>query len=406
MSLKDDKGKPYVKEAGQVRFAVEELFKGNEAAEITIKVDSEKGTSCGPYGFKRGERYVVYAYVDEKNENILYTGACTRTKTTNSEYAKDDLNFLRNLPPPGTGGNISGLIYADTKGKADLRLPDVRVKISNAQGQVITAFTDRKGEFEVKQLPPGKYKVKPDFPANYTSEHKFLEINVDDRGTADVTFVAYVDGRVSGRVIDRAGNSFNAVFVEIENEEGQNVSGFSTDDDGAFEVEGAPPGHYVLYIETHSPDQQTETKRYYYPGTFEREKATTIRVGLGERVEGLEFILPPGTVVRTIEGVVVWKDSTPAADVEVLLFCQQSSAKNGLVVYFSTSTQTDGRGRFRLEGFAGETYLIQARGRKEGKGELIEMHSPSRKISEGDGVRDLKLTLSGKGYFGKGDCQK
>ena len=46
-TVKDVKSKAYELESGQIRFTVEELFKGNIPHEITITVDSMKGTSCG-----------------------------------------------------------------------------------------------------------------------------------------------------------------------------------------------------------------------------------------------------------------------------------------------------------------------------------------------------------------------
>ena len=400
-SRQDPDGKSYVIEAGQVRFAIEQVFKGEQAEEVTIQVDSAEGTSCGPYGLRRGESYIVYAYRDDTKEKKLSTGYCTRTKMVSGENAKDDLKFLRNLPPTGVGGNLRGLIYVDVKGGGDEPLPDVRVKISNGEGQVITAFTDKNGRFQVKQLKPGKYKVEPQFPANYTSEEKFLDVDIDDRGAADVAFVAVIDGRVSGRIVDVAGNSFNHILLDMVGTD-KSVSGYSTGDDGEFAVEGAPPGEYVLYVEMQRADK---TKRpYYYPGTFEREKAAVIRVGLAEKVDGLEFRLPREFVVRTVEGEVVWNDGTRAADVEVLLLCAQSSRPDGLILESTTRrTTTDAEGRFRLEGFTGESYLITARGRKDGK-RLVDMHSPSRRIAAGESVDGLKLVLSAKGYVEKGAC--
>ena len=401
ITLNDRVGKPYVIEAGQVRFAVEEVFKGSQVPEITLQINSNKDTSC-TYGLKRGETYVVYAHFDEK-ENTLFTFVCSRTKIARSEYAKADLNFLMNLPPAGSGGNLRGLIYADSKGTGDKPLSDVRVQISSAEGQVITAFTDQKGRFVVRQLKPGKYKVEPNFPPNYSSAEKFLEVIVDDRGTANATFVASIDGKVTGRAIDEEGNTFNSVDVEIEGD-GKTVSGFSTGKDGQFEIDGVPPGQYVLYIDMRNADR-TKTKPYYYPGTFRREKASVIRVGLGEKVEGLEFVLPNGSVVRTIEGQVTWKDGTPAAEVDVLLLCQQSSTPDGLGLDFSTRSLTDEQGRFRLQAFKGETYLLEARGRQVAKDELIEMHS-SLRISAGESVKDVKLMLTNNGHFSRGDCGK
>jgi hypothetical protein len=403
LSIKDRTGKTSTIEAGQVRFSVEEIFKGSNAEEFTIQIDSHEGTSCGPYGLKRGERYVVYAYASSTDEKILWSGVCTRTTSTASEYAKEDLDFLRNLPPPGIGGELHGSIYADLKGDArENLLSDVRVKISGPDNQMITVFTDKKGEFRVKQLKPGKYKVEPEFPPNYTSETKSEEVIVDDRGSVEVGFEVYMDGKVAGRVFDKEGKNFNFISPKLIGE-GKTVDGYSTGEDGAFEIEGAPPGEYVLCVEMGGRDNKN--KPYYDPGTFERDKATKLRVGLGERVDGLDFRLPAGSVVRTIEGEVVWDDGTPASDVQVLLLCPRSTEPNGFAIEFSpTSTHTDNEGRFRLEGFTGETYWLEARGSKAGKSpnENAPMHSPSRKLSINDNVKNLKLTLAKVGRFGGG----
>lgn len=398
LSTKDRAGKTITIEAGQVRFSVDEIFKGSNAEEFTIQIDSHEGTSCGPYGLKRGEQYVVYAYASNTDEKLLYTGVCTRTGPTATEYAKEDLDFLRNLPPPGIGGELQGAIWVDLKsGGSTTALPDVRVKISGPDDQRITVFTDKNGKFTVKQLKPGKYKVEPEFPPNYSSEHKSQEVMVDDRGRTAVGFEAYIDGKVTGRAFDKEGNNFNSIFLKLVGE-GKSVSGFSTGEDGAFEIEGAPPGEYVLLLELQG--DHNKNKPYYYPGTFEREKASKIRVGLGERVEGLEFRLPAEYAVRTIEGQVFWDDGTPAAGVEVHLLCPQSTTPNGFTIEFMPpGTETDKEGRFRFQGFTGETYWIEARGSK-GSDENAEMHSPARKLSIKDNVKNLKLTLSKTGYFG------
>lgn len=405
LSLKAREGKSFTLEAGKVRFAVEEIFKGDNAEELTINIDSHEGTSCGPYGLKRGERYIVYAYGSRNDKKILFTGVCTRTGPAAGQYAKEDLDFLRNLPPPGSGGSLHGQIWANLGDQRATPLADIRVKISGADEQVITAFTDHKGEFRVKQLKPGKYRVEPEFPANYSSKNKFVEVNVDDRGIASVGFEAYIDGRITGRVLDKEGNSFNSIFLKASGD-GKTVYGHATGQDGGFEVEGAPPGEYVLYFEMGTADYNR--KPYYYPGTFEREKAAVIRVGLGEHVEGLEFRLPPASLVRTVEGEVTWMDGTAAAKVEVHLLCPQSTDPKGLAIEFGpTTTYTDDQGRFRLEGFAGETYWIEARGVKEGKKpeETTEMHSPTHKLSLEESVKNLKLKLSKNGLFGDGCSQ-
>ena len=113
LSAQDQNGESHAIEAGRVRFAVEEVFKGGISGEITIEIASMKGTSCGPYGLKRGERYIVYSYGSDKDVEILYSGVCTRTKPVDSKYAKEDLDFLRTLPRAGTGGNLKRIVLND-----------------------------------------------------------------------------------------------------------------------------------------------------------------------------------------------------------------------------------------------------------------------------------------------------
>ncbi|HEU0253080.1 MAG TPA: hypothetical protein VFR12_08580 [Pyrinomonadaceae bacterium] len=107
-------------EAGQVRFAVEEVFKGQAAAVFTVNVASLLNTSCA-YGMQRGQRYLVYAI---RSEYGLYTGGCTRTILMTQEGVDEDLKFLRNLPPPGVGGELTGVISADLNDSSTNPLSD------------------------------------------------------------------------------------------------------------------------------------------------------------------------------------------------------------------------------------------------------------------------------------------
>jgi len=400
LTINEPNSKPQIIYAGTLRFSMQEVFKGTATEEITIEVASHKDTSCGPYGLTRGERYVVYAYADKEGKN-LYTGVCTRTKEADSKYAKEDLDFLRNLPPPGVGGTLRGRVWADLRAGGATPLENVSVKIRDEGGQVINVFTDKEGHFEIKQLKPGKYTVEPDFPANYISDRKSSEVKIEDRGAASVGFEAYIDGTISGRVLDQDGNLFNHIFLKMV-DDGKTVYGHSKGEDGAFEMEGAPPGEYRVFLELQNKDSRNN-KLYYYPGTFEVEKATVLRLGLGEKIEGLEFHLPKGFSLLTVEGQVFWKDGTPAAKVEVHLLCPQSTEPNGFAIEFGPGhVYTDEQGRFRIDGFSGETYWLEARGTQLGsKGDPIRVYSPPRKLSLEKSLKDLKVLLSREG-FGEG----
>lgn len=406
LSLKGPNGAAYSAEAGAVRFSVEELFKGEFTDKTTIDVASMASSSCGPYGLIRGERYLVYAYASQQDPNQLHTGVCTRTIKLDSSYAKEDLDFLRSLPPPGVGGNIRGNLWVDTRsaGRAT-PLPNVKVNIRGEDKRVVSAFTDEKGGFEVKFLKPGKYRVEPELPAHYTTEHEFEEVLVEDRGTAGVGFEAYINGRVSGRVVDKDGRGYNWALLEMAGS-GKTVYGHSTGEDGAFEVEGAPPGEYLLYIQTQRAGEE-DSGNFYYPGTFKREEAEPVKLGLGEKVEGLEFALPDEFKVRTIEGQVTWEDGRPAGEVNVLLICPRSARPGGFVIEDSeVRAGTDKEGRFRIEAFTGEVYWLEARGGSivGEKGEYVAMHSRPRRLSVSEDLKGIKLVLSEKGD--SGGCPK
>ncbi len=389
-------------EAGNVRFAVEESFKGDISGKIAIRIDSMKGTSCGDYGLKRGEIYLVYAYAgDDDEEKLLYSGVCTRTSSVNSEYVKEDLKFLRNLPAPGTGGNLQGRIWVDSRkltGGGAESLAGIKVKISGENGDVINVETDRDGAFEVKKIKAGKYRVEPQLPENYYVEDDFEEVEVADRGTANVGFEAYFNGAAAGRVADKNGTGYNSIFLHLvsvgDDADRREIYGHSDGENGDFSVKGVPPGEYLLYIEM---QHKNFNGNYYYPGTYKSENAAVIKIGLGGKAEGLNFTLPDEFQVKFIEGQVLRKDGKPAADVEVLLLCPQSSRPAGFAVEFSpTQTQTDKDGKFKLEAFTGETYWLEARGKNA---EL----SPSKKIVVTENLKDIKIVLSETSPLGR--CQ-
>ena len=192
-SVKDKDGKSFSLEAGTIRFAVQESFKGELVGEVIVEVASMRGTSCGDYGLRRGIVYLVYGYASSENPNTLHTGVCTRTVEAVSKYAKEDLDFLRNMPPPGTGGNLRGRVWAALRDGKATPLANVTVKIAGPDQQQLTAFTNDKGDFEIKFLKPGKYTVTPDLPEHFYSDHPSHEVMVADRGTASVGFEAYLD---------------------------------------------------------------------------------------------------------------------------------------------------------------------------------------------------------------------
>jgi hypothetical protein len=184
----DDKGVTVSLEAGQVRFAVEESFKGVSATEITVTAMNMKGTSCeGMAALARGGRYLVYA--TDQEPVGLSIGPCSATKRI--EDADADLSFLRNLAPIGTGGRVYGSVSVDTGKRETTPLAGITVIIEDQAHQRIKVKTDQNGNFAADGLKPGKYLFNPVLPDNYTLENSYQQnrvVEVFDRGCTRVPF--------------------------------------------------------------------------------------------------------------------------------------------------------------------------------------------------------------------------
>ena len=170
-------------EAGMVRFAVEETFKGALGSETGLAVSSNKGTSCGPYGLIRGERYVVYAY---GKPGSLATGVCTRTNLASK--ATNDLEFLHNLPEIGSGGRLYGGVLFDKNEERPRPASGITLILRDGEGRETKVVTNDKGLFEINNLKPGDYEIEVFWPPNYTSEYSKKRITISDRGCSEVSF--------------------------------------------------------------------------------------------------------------------------------------------------------------------------------------------------------------------------
>jgi hypothetical protein len=282
----DADGATYAIESGKVIFEVVESFKGTPGKTVTLQINSMKGTSCGTYGLRRGETYVVYAY--ESQPGTLSTGVCSRTATVSQ--AKEDIDFLRS-PGAGSGGKLEGKIWIDTQaatGGGTKAFPGVEVRVTGPGQTVYTAVTDRKGEFTLTRLPPGAYRIEATAPANYYFEDETNLVTISDRGTAATGFEAKYDGHVRGRVTDARGIAFEQTSLMLMNAKSM-IFVDSGHANGLFSADGVPPGLYYLAADLGGPGP---SRYYYYPGTYSKARAKTIRVGPGRTVKGIKFILP------------------------------------------------------------------------------------------------------------------
>ena len=411
-SGKDENGKRKLYVTGRVTFQIEEAFSGVKNRKI-VTVDS--GGPCGT-GFTQGESYLIFA--SGENADQLGTSMCSGNRSL--ETATENLQFLRTLPPEGSGAKLYGAITktvrekdADGNRKAE-GLSGINLTIKKSSGETFTAETDQQGKYEIPGLKPGEYKVEADLPAGYKKGEYQSERNfsVQDRGCANVNFWAQSDNRISGRVIDADGTipqKIKLVLIETTQKE----KGLSTRDeaaceyfdpkdernkDGRFEF-GHPyaleAGEYYLGVNlSENPDEKAPYAPTYYPGVTDRAQATVLKVGIGTIIDDIVFQLPPKLAMRkqTIQGVVVWPDGSPAVNATVYL---QDESRPGRSI--SGFEKADAQGKFTLTGYAGFSYEIvgyaeKSRSSLEGKKQEIEVEPYKIKLT--NNVAGIKIVLT------------
>lgn len=379
-------------EAGDVTFEIDafDTFKEHIGGRRSVIVKVPNREDGEPYGLVPGEKYFVYAYANGENPyDTFYTGPCTRTALL--AKAEEDIEFIRRLREIGYG-TIKGYVSLNTHLiEGPYSLPNISLNLIGPDQNSRVIEMDKSGNFEVTGLRAGIYRLTPHLPADYESTKESEEVTIAGFVISYRSFTAQYKSRVFGTVQDASGEGFDQNAVYLENSTTR-VPGGLLDQDGSFEIEGVPPGEYVMYMEFRS-EGLYETRKYYYPGTYEAARATKIKVGLSDLKNGLKFTLPAEFRVRTVSGTVVWPSAKPAQGVIALLSCTDG----GFIPPKYRPIITDKNGRFSLRGITGDTYWIQALGAKENG---TPVHSRPVKIVLTKGLADLKLVLSRPGFSG------
>jgi Carboxypeptidase regulatory-like domain len=418
---KGSHGQPGTYEAGDVRFEIEEVFKGVAGKEINVFIDTMKNTSCEWPGYKQGERLLVFAY---EHKGKLVIGPCNPSKeilpprtddeesraTRKRMYrehglwdAEDALRFLRSRPQ--NGGTLSVTVKMERSEEPVTGIPFV---VTSEDNQRHGSVTNEDGECELTGLKPGKYTVNPDWPKGYTGYYD-RDVEVSERSCAEVEVFSYFSGLIGGRTVDK--HDQPAPFVEVHvssaNLRRNKIHRSTTSDkDGKFNLTDLPAGEYYLHFESESNDK----RKYYYPGGADEKKAEVITLGTGGTNEGFEFKLPATFETQIVNGRVVWPDGKLAAKVTVYLRCAEWPQSRDIRVKLDNpKAQTDDHGAFVIRGFKGVSYRIEAYARIGDQNVISaknEVYSQPLRLTLDDDAVEVTLTLSQPGYSSNCDEEK
>jgi hypothetical protein len=336
------------------RFSVDQAFRGVNGSQVSV-MTGQGGGDCG-YGFKIGELYLVYAYRDNQKKDMLSTSICTRTRPIRN--ADEDLEYIQGLSKASPGGWALGEISRASRTQEGvlqlLPLKGVEVTVEG-QGKSVTVATDSDGKYLASALPAGTYKVRVAPPEGLSARSNESEIKVADRGCASTSFFLWIDGRVSGRVLDAEGRPLSNSYVMLFSPDKEKrytsfYSSATTDDQGRYKIGQIPSGHYKLSVNYDGQRGMPQSELlksfplFYYPGVLNLDQAGVIVVGESANIEGVDFRLEAPRE-RTIEGVVLWPDGKPATSAQ--LTCYMHGGRIGAPI------KIDEQGHFSFKTYEG-----------------------------------------------------
>jgi hypothetical protein len=345
------------------RFNVEEAFLGVSGVRIDI---SGEGTNCD-FEFKPGERYLIFAYKDPKT-TTFHTNICSGTAPL--DQSNESLAYLRKVAKQPRGGTVYGDVSRQVQAQDGPRAyPMAKTEIILENGkQQFRILSDGKGDFELRGVTPGRYRVHTNPATNYSrldimaeEPRKECEVDVPAQGCVHAWFVARPGGVISGSVGDESGIVPEDLYPNliVVDEKPSDTSFFreaKLTESKTFKFSFVPPGRYYLGFNLRGgPSIAVPYPEFYYPGVEDRSKATVITVGEGQEIPDLDFPRPLRLAERMIEGVAVWPDGRPYVEnCGISLTNPRTDYREGNCV------STDAEGRFKIKAIEGQTYHVVA----------------------------------------------
>lgn len=229
----------------------------------------------------------------------------------------------------GTGA-ISGTVVDGESGDA-VRKAIVTLTLEGTPRQWAAERTDGEGHFAFYGLPAGTYTLRASkgndgraaYGANSLRELGGSLTLAEGGKRAGITLRFLHGATVSGRVFDTGGDpvpNANVTLLRRGRNMGAptlgNYRGAPTDDQGQYTLSNVDPGVYYLRVSPQlfgraPASGQPILMDQYYGGTRDSSEASPVRVGGGDRLEGLDFHLTSEVPVR-IHGQVLGVPEEPA----------------------------------------------------------------------------------------------
>jgi hypothetical protein len=216
-------------------------------------------------------------------------------------------------PPPQTGtGVIRGRVLrvASAEGLDDaqvfLNRGATTAGAAAVQLRAGTTISDREGNFEFRNLAPGRYTIsvqRKGYSGPYMgAPDPNVSVVVANEQTAEAAVYMTATGVVRGRIRDASGafpSNVTVDAIEINYRNGlpylQPVVSKTTDDRGEYRLYGLPPGDYYIAA-TPRPLSAIaaraggdRTAKTFFPGAVDIYRATRITIHGGEEIPNIDI---------------------------------------------------------------------------------------------------------------------
>lgn len=304
----------------QVTLGIEEGYRGVNGNSVNVLTAEGEG-ACG-YPFVDGERYLVYAGIEN---NKFYVSLCSSTKP--AKFADEDIAYLRSMPNlPKTSwvyGTLKRYTY-DPNFKPSFepsimdhyRPPEETYQaLAPMEGTLVqvkatdgthTTVTDKLGNWRIEGLRPGKYEISAVLPKGMALDPAWgIRGELSPKGCSQVELRAEFNGHIRGRIeSDVPLSDYRIVQVVVFRTE---IDRFNLKqpfkealpdfDTGNYDVGPLPPGSYFLAVILY--DQKFSLAVVFYPNALNVESfvgAKVITLGGGESKTHFDFKLPSGSI--------------------------------------------------------------------------------------------------------------
>jgi protocatechuate 3,4-dioxygenase beta subunit len=345
-----------------VRFSIGRAFKGVQGTSVDV-FTGQGGGDCG-FDFKTRGQYLVYAR--RTRDGSLGASICSRTRPVTK--ADEDLRFLENIPPFGTGAQVYGTVihweYDLAEGHSNAKGPVQGIPVMlRGPGGAFAVTTDRKGRYEIRGIPPGSYELQAQPPEPFKQSERPWTIELHDaRACFAADLSVRYDGRIRGSIVDGDGRPAADVTVEVRH---ANLAGSSgliptldvrTDAFGTFEFADVSPGRYVVGVGLlwRSTNSSGCYPRTFYPGTPNARDAAVVEIGPGTHHE-LQPLELPALETHQLTGSVVDQDGRSVEGASVRLTAGEFPRSQ-----LANTVETDSQGGFRFAVCDGLTYVVNA----------------------------------------------